>query len=79
MYLAILVKTDGRISGFVTDDDKNLGISFQSQKIATNLFAIYIHSKEEFPSDYIEEKLVNIENNEHIKEIEIMRYIERYE
>lgn len=42
MYLAILVKTDGRVSGFVSDDDRNLGISFQSQKIATNLFAIYI-------------------------------------
>ena len=78
MFLAILVKTDGRLAGFVpSDESRDLSISVQSQEIATNLIAVYLYSKNEIPSDYIEEMLANIENNEHVKEVEIMKYIER--
>ena len=78
MYLAILAKTDGRLSGFLpSNKTKELGISVYSHEVAKNLVAGYFYSKNEIPSDYIEEMLANIENNEYVKEVEIMKYIER--
>lgn len=78
MYLAILVKTDGRLGGFVPSDKTiNFGINTHSHDIGKNLVAGYFYSKNEIPNDYIEEMLTNIENSEHIQEVEIMKYIER--
>ena len=78
MYLAILAKTNGRLGGFVPrDETTNLGINVHSHEVAKNLVAGYFYSKHDIPNDYIEEMLANIENNEHVKEVEIMKYIER--
>ena len=78
MYLAILAKTDGRIGGFTpSDKTTNLGINVHSHEVAKNLVAGYFYSKNEIPNDYIEEMLTNIENSEHVQEVEIMKYIER--
>ena len=80
MYLAVLAKTDGRLSGFVpSNKSKDLGIEVYSHEVSTNLIAGYFCSKNEIPDDYVAEMICTIESDERIKEIEIMKYIERYE
>ena len=80
MYLAVLAKTDGRLSGFVpSNKSKDLGIEVYSHEVSTNLIAGYFYSKNEIPDDYVAEMICTIENDEHIKEIEIMKYIEECE
>ena len=80
MYLAILVKTDGLLSGFKpSDKTKDLDIHVYSHEVSTNLITGYFYSKNKIPDEHIERMNSNVENDEHVIEVEIMKYIEECE
>lgn len=77
MYLAILVKTDGKIVGLEPNEEtKEKDIDITNTQISETMFASYFYSKNTISDEYIETLISRIDSCEHVKALEIMKYIE---